>query len=318
MAATTDNSQMAGLITTSIKRKFIPRLKNKLQFDPLAAKGKLEVRGGSKTLRWNLATDIGVYTTALGETTTTQNEVNTITISSTLMTVSDYGAFLKMSDLADSVWTRETREEHADIFAFSGAKTRDTLLRNVADDTTTFFVSQETATGTGTLATTDTAIAQDLNVIRGRFNQNDAEEFESLNGNYALIVHGKVEQDMVADVTTNRLSWSVLIQNVNPQAERITNYKGPGALLGVAVMRSNNITTTTLTNTVTAYVNLALADHGIGKTTLNQSDPRIIMKRPGPSTVSVPLDTYGIIGWKMRMAQALLDNDRAIIYYSAI
>lgn len=318
MAATTDHGQMAGLITTSIRRKFIPRLVNRLQFDPLAAKGKLEMRGGSKTLRWNLMSDIGVFTTELGETTTTQNEVTTITVTSTLQTVNDYGAFVKMSDLADSVWTRETREEHADIFAYSGAKTRDTLLRNVADDTTTFLVSQETATGTGILATTDTAIAQDLNTLRGRFNQNDADEFDHLNGNYAVIIHGKVEQDMVADVTTARLSWSPLIQNVNPQAERITNYKGPGALLGMAVMRSNNITTTTLTNTVTAYVNIALADHGIGKTTINQSEPRVIMKRPGPSTVSVPLDTYGIIGWKMRMAQSLLSNDRAIIYYTAI
>lgn len=329
MASTTDNAQLADLITTSIRRKFIPILRNKLRFDPYAAKGQLEMRGGSKTLRWNRAADIGVFTTALGETddiANTTNQVNTITISSVTMTVSDYGAFIKISDLADSVWTSSAREEHSEIFGYSGAKTRDTLLRNVADDTTNYVISRETTNNTGTLAPTDTAIAADLNVIRGFFDQQDADSFDELGGNYLLVIHGAVEQDLVGDVTTGRLSWSPLIQNVPAGVDRITNYKGPGALLGTAVMRSNNITTVLLTvsttpasssGTVTAYVNIALADHGIGKTTLDQSETRIIMKRPGPSTVSVPLDTFGTIGWKMRMAQALLASTRALVYYTA-
>lgn len=323
MASTTDNADMAGLITTAIRRKFIPILRNKLRLDPYAAKGKLEMNSGAKTLRWNLATDIGVFTTALGETTTTQNEVNTITISSVLMTLSDYGAFVKLSDLADSVWTKETREEHSDIFGYSGAKTKDTLLRNVADDTTNYVLAGEAAANTGTAASTDTATAADLNVIRGFFDQQDCDSFDSLGGNYLLVLNAEVEQDLVADVTTTRLSWSPLIQNVPAGVDRITNYKGPGTLLGIAVMRSNNITTAVMTlsttpaGTGTFYVNIALADHGIGKTTLDQSDPRIIMKRPGSSTVSVPLDTYGTIGWKMRMAQALLSSSRALVYYAA-
>lgn len=327
MSSTTDNSNMAGLITVSIRRKFIPILRNKLVFAPYCAKGKLEVNGSAKTLRWNLAADIGTYTTALGETTTTQNEVTDITITSVLQTVTDYGAFVKISDLADSVWNKETREEHADIFAYSGAKTQDLLLYQAADDTTTLVVSGQTATGSVTMFATNTAIAQDLNTIRGAFDQADCEGFDNLHGNYLLVVHGEVEQDMVGDVTTTRLSWSPLIQNVPSGADRIMNYKGPGVLLGVAVMRSNIIRTTVLTTTsspiglgaagITAYVCIALADHGVGKTTLDQAEPRIIMKRPGANTVSVPLDTYGTIGWKMRMGQGLLSSSRALVYYAA-
>lgn len=320
-------ADQAGLITTSIRRKFIPRLKNKLRFDPFAATGKLEMRGGSKTLRWNLASDIGAYTSALTEdTTTAENKVTTITITAVLQTLSDYGAWSPISDLANSVWTSETREEYADIFSFSGAKTRDTLHRNAALATTNYVVGQNTAANTGTLFTTTTSIAQDLNTIRGFFDQNDCDSFDDMGGNYVLIMHGKTEQDMVADVTTGRLSWSPLIQNVPAGVDKIANYKGPGALLGIAVLRSNNIgkiyltvssTPASNTGTVTAYAAVALADHGIGKTTLDQADPRIIMKRPGPSTVSVPLDTYGTIGWKLRMAQGLLSATRALTYYTA-
>jgi len=325
----TGATESAGLITTSIRRKFIPRLLNKLRFDPYCASGKLEMRGGSKTLRWNLASDIGVYTTALTEDTlTTANQINTLTITSVLQTVSDYGAWAPQSDLSDSVWTNETRNEFADMFAYSAAKTKDTLLRNAALATTTAFWAQGTGTGAPTTVfATGTAIAQDLNYIRGAFDQADCDAFDSIGGNYLLVIHGEVEQDMVADVTTGRLSWSPLIQNVPAGYDRITNYKGPGALLGIAVMRSNNIDTITLTTGstpigsgaagITVYRNVALADHGIGKTTLDQAEPRIIRKNPGPSTVSVPLDTYGTIGWKMRLAQGLLSSSRALTYYAA-
>ena len=317
---------MAGLITTAIKKDFVPILRNKLRFDPLAMKGQLQVNAGVKTLRWNRGPDIGAFTTALAETTTTQGQINTITITSVLMTVSDYGAFVQYSDLADSVWTRETREMHADVFGYAGAKTRDTLHYNAALATTNYVVSRQTAANTGTIVgSTTTAIAQDLNTIRGFFDQGDCEPYDSLNANYALIIHGKVEQDMVGDVTTGRLSWSPLIWNVpGPDGTaRITSYKGPGALLGIAVMRSNIISTVTLTpsttpagsGTVTAYRCIALAEYGLGKTTLDQAEPRIIMKRPGTQTVSVPLDTYGTIGFKLRQAQANLDVARALVYY---
>jgi hypothetical protein len=149
VAATTDHTNKAGLIVESIRQKFVPRLRNKLRLAPYAATGKLEVRGGSKCMRWNFLEDIGTFTTTLGETTTSQNEVATITVSSVLMTVADYGAFIKISDLADSVWSSETRKEFADIFSYSAAKTMDTLLRNVADDTTNYLVSGESAVNTG-------------------------------------------------------------------------------------------------------------------------------------------------------------------------
>jgi hypothetical protein len=321
-------ADQAGLITTSIRRKFIPRLKNKLRFDPYCATGKLEMRGGTKTLRWNLASDIGVFTTALTEDTlTAENKIVTITITSVLQTVSDYGAWAPQSDLSDSVWTNETREEYADIFSYSGAKTKDTLIRNAALATTSYFASGNTvANGGNSMTTLSTAIAADLNYIRGAFDQTDCDAFDSLGGNYLLVIHGEVEQDMVADVTTGRLSWSPLIQNVPAGVDRITNFKGPGALLGIAVMRSNNIDVVALTTGSTPgatgvntshYRNVALADHGVGKTTLDQSEPRIIRKNPGPGTVSVPLDTYGTIGWKMRLAQGLLSSTRALTYYAA-
>jgi N4-gp56 family major capsid protein len=292
--------------------------------------GKLEMHGGAKTMRWNIMEDIGDFTTALTEDVITQdpgNKIVTITTTGVLATVSDYGAWSPVSDLGDSVWTAETRQEYADIFAFAGAKTRDSLLRNAGRATTNFLIAGRTAVYAGaltTVSTTSTCIAQDLNVIRGFFDQEDCEAFDGLGGNYVVVIHGKQEQDMVGDVTTGRLSWSPLIQNVPAGADRIMGYKGPGILLGCAVQRSNNMTVLYLTasttpagtTTTTVYAGLALAEGGIGKTTLDQSEPRVILKRPGPTTISVPLDTYGTIGFKLRQAQRNLHVTRSLVYYS--
>lgn len=321
MAQTTDHAQLAGLITTSIRKKFIPFLRNKLRFADFAAEGSLTKHGGSKTLRWNLASKIAAdHTTALTETTTSQNEIATITITAVLSTVSEYGAFTKVSSLGEMAWTRETRSEFAKILAEDGARTVDTRLRNIADNTTTFLVSQDTATGgTTNLLTTKTAIAQDIAVLSGRFNQNDAEGFDSQSGMYVVIVHGKVEQDLVTDVTTTRLSWSEVNKHVpGLDGQKKIIVGTPGAIYGTMVLRSNNITTKTLTSTVTAYANIALADHGIGRAGFGAMDPQIIMKSPGPQDTSNPLNTFGTIGWKAALGEALLDSNRVITYYSAI
>lgn len=321
MSLTTDHAQLAGLITTSIRKKFIPFLRNKLRFADFAAPGQMAKHGGSKTLRWNLASKVAAdHTTALAETTTTQNEIATITITPVLTTISEYGAFTKISSLAEMAWTRETRAEFGKILAEDGARTIDTRLRNIADDTTTFLVAGETATGTGTLSTSgDTATAQDIAVLSGRFNQNDAEGFDSQSGMYVVIVHGKVEQDLVTDVTTGRLSWV----DINKHVEGIDGQKkiivgSPGAVYGTMVLRSNNITTKVLTTTVTGYANIALADHGIGRSGFGAMDPQIIMKQSGPQDTSNPLNTFGTLGWKANLAEGLLDSDRVITYYSAI
>lgn len=324
MASTTDHAQMAFLITTSIRRKFIPFLRNKLHFADFAVPGTLMRQGGSKVLRWNLASKIvdaaGVtLTTALSETTTTQNEVVTITISAVTATAAEYGAFAKISSLADLAWTSESRQEIGKLFGEAGARTVDTLLRNVADDTTTFLVSGQTATGTGTMLATNTANAQDIAVISGRFNQNDAEGHDSQSGMYVVIVHGKVEQDLVTDVTTTRLSWSEVnkhVPGVDGQQKIIRG--SPGAIYGTMVLRSNNITTKVLTNTLTAYANIALADHGIGRAGWDAMDPQIITKNSGSQDTSNPLNMYGTLGFRVTMGPVLLDSARVITYYSAI
>jgi len=316
----------ADVLVERLRRQFIPFLRNKLRFADYAKIGSQPKGGGSKQLRWLLFNKITQDETGgLTEGSATDGEVTSLTVATVSTTVAEYGAWVKISSLADLAHTPETRAQYAEGLGEHGARTLDSLLRDVADDTTTFLVSGEVATGGGTLAATETAMAQDIAVLSGRFNQNDANHIPGV-GMFVVIVHGEVEQDLVTDVTTGRLSWSEVnkyVPGLDGQKKIIEGT--PGAIYGTMVLRSNNITTTVLTNTITAYINIALADYGIGRASFDgmtpsgarSRGPAIMAAKATGGDTSNPLRMFSTLGWKFNSGQALLDDNRAIRYFSA-
>lgn len=327
MAVLTTNP--ADVLIEKLRREFVPFLREELCFADYATPGQQPKGGGSYSLRWCLFTQITQDETGgLTEGSASDGEITTLSVTTVTTTVSEYGAWVSISSLADLAMTPETRSQYAEGLAEHGARTLDSLLRNVADNTTTTFVAQETATGTGTLATTDSAIGQDLAILSGRFNQNDAKRFPST-GMFVCIVHGAVEQEIVTDVTTTRLSWSEVNKHVPGIDGQSKIIKGSaGAIYGMMLVRNNNITTAVLTNTVTAYVNIALAQHAIGRTSFDGmtpsgapkgvKGPALIAKQSGPQDTSNALNMFATLGWKFNSGQALLDNARAIRYWTAV
>ncbi len=318
----------ADVLVESLRREFIPFLREELHFNDWAATGTLETHGGSKQLRWlELNKFTQDETGGLTEADATDGEITTLSVATHSATVAEYGAWSKIGSLADMAATVETRRAYTEGFGEHGARTIDTLIRNAADDTTTFLISGETAKNTGQLATTETATAQDIAVITGIFRGNDAKPHMS-NGMYVVIVHSEVEQDLVTDVTTTRLSWSEVNKHVPGLDGQQKIIKGsPGAIYGTMVLVSNNIATATLTSTVTAYKNIALARNGVDTASFRAMTPRgssrgargpqIMVKTSGSNDTSNPLSMFDTIGWKTAMGQTKLGNNRALVYYSA-
>ncbi len=323
MAVTT--ASPADVLVERLRRQFIPFLRNALKFADFAVPAAQPKGGGSKQLRWLLFNKITQDETGgLTEGDASDGEISALTVNTVSTTVKEYGAWVKITSLADLAHTPETRAQYAEGLAEHGARTLDSLLRNIADDTTTFLVSGETETGVGVLAATETANAQDIAVISGRFNQNDAKPAQG--GMYVVIVHGEVEQDLVTDVTTGRLAWSEVNKFVGGLDGQKKIIEGtPGAIYGTMVLRSNNIQTVVLTSTITAYVNIALADHGIGRASFDSMTPRgarargpaLMAKQSGPGDTSNALSMFSTLGWKFNSGEALLDSERVIRYLSA-
>lgn len=308
-------------LTVYIIRRMLAILRNKLRFDPLATESDIPVRAGHTVARWLLPVDIGVATTAIAEFGTA-SQVATLTWSTYEATVSTYGVYSLISDMADASWLPQARNKVAEIFAYGANKTIDTLHRNNADDTTNFIVSNETSSGTGTLATTETMTLQDVAVVGGYFERADAEGFDHLRGDFALIIHGEPWQDMSTHVepggatTGVRISWYDAMRSTTYGQQMLQKYE-KGSYAGVSVQVSNNIAQATLTNTVTAYKNIGLAKDGIGKCNLDMRNFRIIEIPASQVDKTDPLGLYGTVGWKARLAHRALDVTRAVVLYTA-
>lgn len=319
----------ADVLVEKIRREWIPFLSEKLVALDWATPGTLEKNIGSKTLRWLEFNKITQDETGgLTEASATDGEVTGLSVTTYTTTMAEYGAWAKISSLADMAHTPETRNAYIKGFTEHGARTMDKLVLNAADDTTTFLVSTEVAKNTGTLLTTETATAQDIAIITKIFRGNDAEPFTKNGGYYVCIVHSEVESDIVTDVTTTRLSWSEVnkhVQGLDGQKKIIQG--SPGAIYGTMVQVSNNIGTTSLTAGVVAYKNIALAVDGVGCASFSgmtpknvgggAKGPRIVVKTSGSQDTSNPLSMFSTIGWKAAMGQAVLGNDRALVYYSS-
>ena len=319
----------ANVLSEKLRRQFIPFLRNALHFSDFATPGSQPKGGGAISLRWMIFDKITQDETGgLTQADATDGEITTLTVTTVSTTVAEYGAWVKISSLADLAHTPETRAQYAEGLGEHGARTLDSLLRVVCEqsaDPTLFLVSGQAATGTGTLTVTDTAQAQDIAVISGRFNQNDCKPV--LNGLYVCIVHGAVEQDIVTDVTTGRLSWSEInkyVPGLDGQKKIIEG--SPGAVYGTMILRSNNIATTVLTNTRTAYMNIALSKDALGRASFDAmtpagataKGPALMTRQSGPQDTSNPLGMFATIGWKFNSGQALLDANRVIVFFSAI
>lgn len=304
-------------LTVYIIRRFVSIVRNKLKLARYATMADIPMRSGSTVARWILPVDIGINTTAIAEFGTA-TQVATFSWTPYETTAVTYGLYGKISDLADASWLPQAKNKVSDLFAYSGQKTIDTLHRADIQATTTFIVSGQTDSGTGTLTTSDTMTAQDVAVVGGYFDRNDCEGFDDVGGDFVLVVHGEPAQDLQTHVepggiTSNaKLSWAGIMMHTVPGQRKLQNYE-IGTYAGVSVQKSNNIATSTETNTVTAYNNLGLSRDAFGRTNLDMRNVRLIEIPANRADKSDPLGLYGTIGWKARMGHRGLDlNTRAV------
>ena len=318
----TNGGNAAGLWSTYILRKFIPALRDNLVLAQYAEKASLPKGEGALIARWNTMANLTVDTTVLEEGSATDNEVTEVAITAVEATVAAYGQWMKISDLAEESVTRSALDAYADTFAFAGAKVLDMLVYNAAVTTTNALKSGDTS-ASGTLTTLETLTAQDAVVAGELLRAANARGYENLGNKYFVGIAAEQELHLVTDVTTGRLSWSNVFQHTSPGLDRIvnkTNGDVVGAIGRVVVGICDAVGTVVVDTGVTGYRGLAMGRHGVGWLGFGtkQTSPKIIMKRPGPSDTSNPLNQYMTMGYKFKGVSKLLSAARVFTVYSAI
>jgi len=322
--------------TTYILKKAIPTLEKKLVLGDFAAPAILPPNQGA-TARWLLDTAIaiGSFTDALTDasggniTYATRDSVHETAFTGAKVeaTIHTYGAFIPVRRQDLKTMPKSMMKRVGSRLAYLGALVKDTLIRAQCDGsgsafdpsmgsgTTTTRKSIGDGTDNTTISASDKLTAEDLALVAGDLNAVDAEPFS--NGMFAAVIHSVPETHLITDVASGRINWQEINKYVSGASgqEKIT--KGVvGAVAGVMAFRSNNIGQSTV-DIANVYENIVFADHGVGELSIDDANPRIIVNKSGPQTVSDPHRMYSTIAFQFEAVPKLLDVNRVALLYSA-
>lgn len=325
MAVTADVAGLTGVWTdVYILRRFVDMLKQELLFARFSEPAMIPKNTGGYVARWNIPQSFAGSTTIITEAAAgTVGERTTTAINTVESTMNTYGEWMRLGEIASMSWTPGTGEVFAEQFAFAGADAIDNLIYTQAKTSTNDLTSGDFFAATGTTPAANLiAVVTDFTAIAGFFHSTNARGFRELGGDYLWIMHPNQEIDLATELTTDSTqAWRDTFKQSTPGLEGaagLISHKIVGRYANVTAMRTTNIDT--VVEGVTTYHSIALARWGLGWAGLGEQGPNapeIKRKRPGPSDTSQPLDLYETIGWKVKLAAAMLDANRCLIVYSA-
>ena len=328
MAFTSGSAGAAsGLLTTWLNRKFICDLEWSLQFQKFTTKAIIPP-GSGKIGRFNVfvpppaGTSYSTSsTTALVETWTTQNEIATITATSTDITIQEYGEFHKTSALAMYAVVPGAREKLRKRIVDGAQVTIDFLTMKQFEQSTNYLYNTAAATGGTTTFSTGSvtglsaaAIMQAKKILFA----NKVPTFSGIaghpDGKYAAVIGPKGELDIVTETTTGRLTWGQAVTNVGgPDAQKRWVDGYVGTIYGVAVYTTQNLTTATLyTGASTGDVSFVCGDGGVGAMAFMDMEPAVVI-----NDVNSPYKNVDSVAWHIFYGTAILDTNRVVKMYSA-
>ena len=328
MAFTSTSAGAAsGLLTTWLNRKFISDLEWSLQFQKFTTKAIIPP-GSGKIGRFNVfvpppaGTSYSTSsTTALTETWTTQNEINTITATSTDITIAEYGEFHKTSALAMYAVVPGAREKLRKRLIDGAQVTIDFLTMKQFEQSTNYLYNTLAATGGTTTfnlgSVTGLSAAAIMQAKKILFS-NKVPTFSGIaghpDGKYAAVIGPKGELDIVTETTTGRLTWGQAVTNVGgPDAQKRWVDGYVGTIYGVAVYTTQNLTTATIyTAASTGDVSFVCGDGGVGAMAFMDMEPSVVI-----NDVNSPYKNVDSVAWHIFYGTAILDTNRVVKMYSA-
>lgn len=322
----------AGLLTTWLNRKFVSDIEWALQYQKFTTKA-IVPPGSGKIGRFNVfapppitagtlgTSYTGSSTTALDETWTTQNQINTITSDSTDITVTEYGEFHKTSALMQYAAVPGWREKIRKRMRDGAHVTIDSLVATAATTAATNYIYSTAAQAGGTTTfSTGTVTALGASAImqaRKLLFAKGAKGFDGISGHvdghYAAILTPKQELDIVTEVTTGRTYWSQAVTNVPGkmgQEKWVNGYIG--SIYGVACYTTQNYGTGNYTASSSGDIGLVLADGWGGALAFKDMEPRIIV-----NDVNSPYKNVDSIAWHAFFGTGAIDTaNRVVKIYS--
>jgi len=281
---------------------FLNELRANLVLEQFGLKG-LHPKNNGAMVHWQTMTDFSAATTALAEATADTNEYS-LSGAMVTATVTQYGAYVKISDLLQDVWLAGSYQTVMERLARHAALTIDTVIRDSC------FTAGGTAQYGGTAVARNSIASDgsfDMDLSEVRMAVNSLETLKAPrwpDGFYVGVVHQDVKYDLQGDTA----NWQDVLKFIPGSQQHVI--KGEvGEMYGVRFIMSQqalamDASGSASTDVYQSYI-FGPEHYGISELQGVQT----IIKNPSPVS---QLDTFGTVGWKVGFVSKQLDASRMI------
>lgn len=267
---------------------------------------KIIPRNGSNNIEWRRLERPAAATTALTEgTPPTETQTTWVSV---VATVSQYGAYVKVSDVGISQSIDPVLEEHVTMFGEHAQDTLDRIARAVLVAGSNVQYA-DAATSRGALTTGNRLDEAEIRTGLRNLKRRDAKPLAKLGGKYGLITNPDAIYDVFSDTTIQNV-----LQNAGVRGDQNPYFTGQMFdYLGVRILETTNVAVISggglsLAAAVHIFQSVMLGEQAYGETGFDMDSFEIIVKPVGSGGTSDPLNQFGTVGWKAAYAATILNQ----------
>lgn len=263
-------------------------------------------RRGGKALEWRRLERPAAATTALIEGTPPA-ELQT-TYSNVVATVSQYGAYVKVSDVAMHQSIDDVMSDHTEMFGEHMGDSLDLIARAVVVAGTNVQYA-DAATSRGALTTGNRLDEAEIRTGLRNLKRRNARPLRSLGGKYAMITNPDALYDVMSDTTIQSV-----LQNAGVRGNSNPYFTGDQFdYLGVRILDTTNVPVISggglsLAAAVHVFQTMMFGEEFYGESEFTWDTMEIVVKPIGSGGTSDPLNQFGTIGWKAAYTAEILNN----------
>ena len=290
---------------TFYEKKLLMRAVPRFVYSGLGLQRSLP-RRGSNNIEYRRLERPAAATTALTEGTPPTETQTTYT--NVVATVSQYGAYSKISDVGMRQSIDDVMSDHVEMYGEHMADTIDIIVRNVLVGGTNVQYA-DSATSRGALTSGNRLDEAEVRTARRHLKRRNAKPIAKLGNKFGLITH----EDALYDFMSDTVVQSVL-QNAGVRGDNNPYFSGDQFdYLGIKILDTTNVRTISggglsLAAAVHVFQTLMLGEQAYIETDFSEESLDIIVKPIGSGGTSDPLNQFGTIGWKAAKGAAIANQ----------
>lgn len=255
-------------------------------------------QGRGKTTEFRAFTKLPKITTELVEGVTPDGQaLDSYTIPAT---VKQYGGYVCLTDFIMQTAIDPIAEEALKLIASQGARSMDTVTREIINAGTNVQYADGTVASRNALTASNKLTVLAIRKAVRTLKRQDA---PMINGNYVAIVHPDIAFDLMSDPT-----WVDWQKYTSPEHM----YKNEiGQIAGVRFVETTEakIFTGAGASGADVYSTLVIGEGAYGVTDISGGGLQTIIKQKGSGGTSDPLDQRATVGWKATKTAEILVNE---------